>query len=306
MPYPAVTDRISRPARTRVRTRPRNTDREKREVTTGSSAVRAPCASRAILDGVDVLSAIVTLFLVMDPLGNVPLFLSVLKSVPQERRQRVLVRELLFAYIVLVVFLLIGGALLRFLGLGPEAVRVAGGIVLFLIALRMIFPDHGSLTEGGPEGEPFVVPLAIPLVAGPSTLATLLLLDRIGARRDDGAAVRGDGGVGVDRRDPALVDVLLPGAGAARTHRDGAAHGDAARDGVGADAHGWHRHLPAVISRGSALPHRLEPVVDSARRSGRPHRPAPWSAAHLPRMKASRSLLSCALCVSVSPCGAPG
>jgi multiple antibiotic resistance protein len=57
-------------------------------------------------------------------------------------------------------------------------VSVAGGIVLFLIALRMIFPDHGSLTEGGPEGEPFVVPLAIPLVAGPSTLATLLLLDR--------------------------------------------------------------------------------------------------------------------------------
>jgi multiple antibiotic resistance protein len=126
----------------------------------------------------DVLSAIVTLFLVMDPLGNVPLFLAVLKGVPPERRQRVLVRELLVAYVVLVVFLLIGGALLRFLGLGQEAVSVAGGIVLFLIALRMIFPDHGSLTEGGPEGEPFVVPLAIPLVAGPSTLATLLLLDR--------------------------------------------------------------------------------------------------------------------------------
>ena len=126
----------------------------------------------------DVLSAIVTLFLVMDPLGNVPLFLSVLKTVPGQRRQRVLLRELGIAYGVLVGFLLIGNALLQFLGLDPEAVSVAGGIVLFLIALRMIFPGQGSLTEGGPEGEPFVVPLAIPLIAGPSTLATLLLLER--------------------------------------------------------------------------------------------------------------------------------
>ena len=127
---------------------------------------------------VDVLSAIVTLFLVMDPLGNVPLFLSVLKSVPAARRQRVLLRELGFAYVVLVLFLLIGNALLRFLGLEQEAVSIAGGIVLFLIALRMIFPGQGSLTEGALDGEPFIVPLAIPLIAGPSTLATLLLLDR--------------------------------------------------------------------------------------------------------------------------------
>lgn len=126
----------------------------------------------------DVLSAIVTLFLVMDPLGNVPLFLSVLKTVPAARRQRVLLRELGFAYVVLVLFLLIGNALLKFLGLDQEAVSIAGGIVLFLIALRMIFPGQGSLTEGSLEGEPFIVPLAIPLVAGPSTLATLLLLDR--------------------------------------------------------------------------------------------------------------------------------
>lgn len=124
----------------------------------------------------DVLSAAVTLFLVMDPLGNVPLFLSILKRVPAERRRRVLLRELVFAYIVLVVFLLMGEALLRFLGLQQEAVAISGGIVLFLIALRMIFPGHGPLAENPLEGEPFVVPLAIPLVAGPSALATLLLL----------------------------------------------------------------------------------------------------------------------------------
>lgn len=129
----------------------------------------------------DLVSAVVTLFLVMDPLGNVPLFLSVLKTVPPERRRRVLLREIGFAYLVLMVFLLGGNAVLRFLGLEHEAVSVAGGIVLFLIALRMIFPGDGSLSGEPLDGEPFIVPLAIPLIAGPSTLATLLLLRRADA-----------------------------------------------------------------------------------------------------------------------------
>lgn len=125
----------------------------------------------------DVLSAVVTLVLVMDPLGNVPPFLSVLKTVDPRRRRRVLLREVGFAYVVLVVFLLLGRWLLKFLGLQPEAVGIAGGIVLFLIALRMIFPGQGSVSGETLDGEPFLVPLAIPLVAGPSTLATLLLLE---------------------------------------------------------------------------------------------------------------------------------
>jgi multiple antibiotic resistance protein len=124
----------------------------------------------------DVLSAVITLFIVMDPLGNVPLFLSLLKTVPPRRRRLVLVREILIAYGVLIGFLLLGKSLLQLLGLQAEAVSIAGGIVLFLIALRMIFPGQGSLSGEALEGEPFVVPLAIPLVAGPSALATLLLL----------------------------------------------------------------------------------------------------------------------------------
>jgi multiple antibiotic resistance protein len=124
----------------------------------------------------DLLSAVVTLFLVMDPLGNVPLFLSILKTVPPQRRRTVLLREIGFAYVVLVVFLLVGEYLLRFLGLEPQAVSIAGGIVLFLIALRMIFPGEEGLAGPSLEGEPFVVPLAVPLLAGPSTLATVLLL----------------------------------------------------------------------------------------------------------------------------------
>jgi multiple antibiotic resistance protein len=125
----------------------------------------------------DVMPAVVTLFLVMDPLGNVPLFLSVLKTVRPERRRIVLMREIVFAYFILISFLLAGKSLLDFLGLQSEAVGIAGGIVLFLIALRMIFPSHGNLTGDALEGEPFVVPLAIPLLTGPSTLATVLLLE---------------------------------------------------------------------------------------------------------------------------------
>jgi multiple antibiotic resistance protein len=137
----------------------------------------------------DVVSATVTLFLVMDPLGNVPLFLPILKTVAPRRRRLVLAREIAIAYGVLIVFLLLGSSLLRFLRLEPEAVGIAGGIVLFLIALRMIFPIPGKLSGEPLEGEPFVVPLAIPLIAGPSTLATLLLLESAPTTTTAGLAI---------------------------------------------------------------------------------------------------------------------
>ena len=126
----------------------------------------------------DVFSAVVTLFLIMDPLGNVPLFLSVLRAVPAERRRTVLVREILMAYLVLLGFLFAGQYLMRYLSLDQATISVSGGIVLFLIAVRMIFPTEGGLIGESIEGEPFIVPLAIPLFAGPSTLAALLLLER--------------------------------------------------------------------------------------------------------------------------------
>jgi multiple antibiotic resistance protein len=117
----------------------------------------------------------ITLLLIMDPLGNIPPFLSCLKHVQPDRRRKVLVREILFAYMVLLVFLFLGRYLLRVLSLQEETISIAGGIVLFLIALRMVFPtDHRGVETLA--GEPFLVPLAIPLVAGPSTLAALLLL----------------------------------------------------------------------------------------------------------------------------------
>ncbi|WP_129774791.1 YhgN family NAAT transporter [Peristeroidobacter soli] len=123
----------------------------------------------------DILSAVITLWLIMDPLGNVPVFLAVLKRVPPERRRKVLVREVLIAYVVLIFFMLLGDRALSLLRIQQGTISIAGGIVLFLIALRMVFPAAGGLDDNS-EGEPLVVPLAIPLIAGPSTLATLLLL----------------------------------------------------------------------------------------------------------------------------------
>lgn len=127
----------------------------------------------------DILSAGLTLLLIMDPLGNIPLFLSVLKTVEDEsRRRKILIRELFFALLVLLLFLFAGEYLLKWLNLRQEAVSIAGGIVLFLISLRMIFPSEKGIMGEMPEGEPFFVPLAVPLLAGPSTLAMLILLAR--------------------------------------------------------------------------------------------------------------------------------
>lgn len=123
-----------------------------------------------------LLSATILLFLVMDPLGNILLFVTALQSVPAKRRKRVVARELLIAYAVLVLFLFTGEHLLNALNITGPALTIAGGLVLFLIALRMVFPSSEHSLAEHVKGEPFLVPLAIPYVAGPSALATLLLL----------------------------------------------------------------------------------------------------------------------------------
>ena len=121
-------------------------------------------------------SAFITLLLVMDPLGNVPIFLSVLKDVDAKRRQWVIFRELLIALIVLLLFLWGGNSALNLLGLQQESISIGGAIILFLIAIRMIFPSPYGLMGDTPDGEPFIVPLAIPAVAGPSSLAIAMLM----------------------------------------------------------------------------------------------------------------------------------
>ena len=121
-------------------------------------------------------SASLLLFLVIDPLGNVPFFLSALKSVDPARQRRVVVRELLIALLVLVAFLFAGAPVLALLHVSGPALTTAGGVILMLIALRMIFPTSERSMQEEVRGEPFIVPLAIPYTAGPSALATELLL----------------------------------------------------------------------------------------------------------------------------------
>jgi MarC family membrane protein len=123
-----------------------------------------------------ITSAAILLFLVMDPLGNILLFTSALRHVPIARRTRVVTRELIIAYAVLVVFLFAGAPLLRILNISGPALSIAGSLVLFLISLRMIFPATDSTLPDAAKEEPLIVPLAIPYVAGPSALATVLLL----------------------------------------------------------------------------------------------------------------------------------
>jgi len=124
----------------------------------------------------DLLSAAILLAIIMDPLGNIPVFHSLLGRYPRARRIRIIGRELVIAYLVLVGFLAGGDVVLRYLGLEQPALGVAGGVVLFIIALRMVFPDQEVIERRELHDEPFIVPLAIPMIAGPSALAAVLLL----------------------------------------------------------------------------------------------------------------------------------
>jgi multiple antibiotic resistance protein len=121
-------------------------------------------------------TATITLILVMDPLGNIPVFLSLLNAVEAPRRSRIVLRESFFAFLILSIFLFGGVGILRDLNITQSSISIAGGIVLFIIAIEMIFPksDPGQSKERQ-MGEPFIVPLAIPMIAGPSSLATILI-----------------------------------------------------------------------------------------------------------------------------------
>ena len=124
-------------------------------------------------------SSVFLLLLVLDPLGNMPFVLSLLRRVPDARRPRIILRECAIATCVLVGFLFVGDWLLAAMQLSDPALEIAGGVILFLIALRMTFPPAAQDSlEHGTADEPLIVPLAIPMIAGPSALATVLLASR--------------------------------------------------------------------------------------------------------------------------------
>ena len=122
------------------------------------------------------LSATILLILITDPFGNIPIFANALKNVPPARRPLVILREVLIAFALLLAFMFVGDGFLRVMNLSALALQIAGGVILFLIALRMIFPPPGAPESAEPESEPLIVPLAIPALAGPSALATVMLL----------------------------------------------------------------------------------------------------------------------------------
>jgi len=126
-----------------------------------------------------IISTALLLMLVIDPFGNVPVILSILKDVPLTKRKRIIIREMLIGLAILVLFLVGGELFLNLFHLETSAVRIAGAVIFFIIGLKMIFPgDEGSSGLYGSANEPFVVPIAIPLIAGPSTLATLLVMSK--------------------------------------------------------------------------------------------------------------------------------
>ena len=120
-------------------------------------------------------SAVVVLLLVVDPIGNIPMFVTLLRRVDPARRLRVAVRESAIAFAVLLAFVFSGDTVLRLFSVSGTSLTIAGGVILFLIALRMVFRSSAEIFGGLPEGEPFIVPLAIPSIAGPTAIATVVI-----------------------------------------------------------------------------------------------------------------------------------
>lgn len=121
--------------------------------------------------------ALILLVLITDPLGNIPLFIAALGRVAPERQAKVIWRESLIAFLILAAAMLAGRGIMAFLGLSDESIKAAGGVILFLIAINMIFPGSGArLGEGPTEGEPFIVPIAVPLISGPSAMAMAMVI----------------------------------------------------------------------------------------------------------------------------------
>lgn len=117
----------------------------------------------------------VMLFLIMDPLGNISSFQNLLKDIVPERRKKIIIREMLIALSIMIAFNYLGELIFNILKVSETTLRLTSGAILFLVAIKILFPSVDSLRANLPTGEPFVTPLAVPLIAGPSLLATIML-----------------------------------------------------------------------------------------------------------------------------------
>ncbi|MBA3721004.1 MAG: antibiotic transporter [Parachlamydiaceae bacterium] len=126
-----------------------------------------------------LFSVALVLILIMDPIGNINSYLSLVKEIPPKRQRWIVIREMLFALIAMIIFNYLGEFIFDFLGLSETTVRLSSGVILFLIAIKILFTAPDSMRANLPVGEPFIFPLAIPLIAGPALLATIMLYAHI-------------------------------------------------------------------------------------------------------------------------------
>lgn len=125
-----------------------------------------------------IISTAILLMFVLDPFGNVPVVLAILKNVDVKKKKEIIIRESFFGLGILLIFLFFGESFLSIFHLETAAVTIAGGVIFFVIALKMIFPGEKGNTALFGSGDPFIVPIAIPMIAGPSALATLLIMTK--------------------------------------------------------------------------------------------------------------------------------
>ncbi|WP_343189359.1 YhgN family NAAT transporter [Buchnera aphidicola] len=124
----------------------------------------------------ELCNIVLLLIFIMDPLGNLPIFVSIFNKIKKKKRKFIFIREMIIALITMLIFLFSGEKILKILNLNIETVSISGGIILFLISIKMIFPNITKKKKIKKKEDPFLVPLAIPLVAGPSLLATIIIL----------------------------------------------------------------------------------------------------------------------------------
>lgn len=123
-----------------------------------------------------MLESALLLFMVMDPFGNLPLVLAVIGEVAEARYRRIILREVLLAFLILAVFTLAGDQVLAYLGVSQPSLSVAGGVILFIISLKMIFQNSSQIFEDPQLPDPLLVPIAVPALAGPSAITTVMIL----------------------------------------------------------------------------------------------------------------------------------
>lgn len=124
---------------------------------------------------VNIVTTTITIFLLLNSYAQIPVFLALLSNFDQKRQRNIILREMLIALGVLLLFIFFGNEVLTLIGISEPIIRIAGGLLLVIISLNMIFPKESS-TKGMPQNEPFIVPLAIPCIAGPGTMTALMVL----------------------------------------------------------------------------------------------------------------------------------